>query len=185
MKQRERAFTLIELMVVIIIIGILLGILFTGWNYINEQQASKKAKLEVVGLKNAVDEYLADYGEYPNCPKGICTPGETLFMSLAGFHNENGSLELPPYTSKIPTHLFHYDLSAYDEMEIPDISHGGGTSLQLWLAKTLGKDPAFIDPWGNEYVYEFPLEDGGPGYRLFSKGPDGKTGEEFTADDVR
>ena len=63
MKQRERAFTLIELMVVIIIIGILLGILFTGWNYINEQQASKKAKLEVVGLKNAVDEYLADYGE--------------------------------------------------------------------------------------------------------------------------
>ena len=80
MKQRERAFTLIELMVVIIIIGILLGILFTGWNYINEQQASKKAKLEVVGLKNAVDEYLADYGEYPNCPKGICTPGETLFM---------------------------------------------------------------------------------------------------------
>ena len=106
MKQRERAFTLIELMVVIIIIGILLGILFTGWNYINEQQASKKAKLEVVGLKNAVDEYLADYGEYPNCPKGICTPGETLFMSLAGFHNENGSLELPPYTSKIPTHLF-------------------------------------------------------------------------------
>ena len=185
MRESQKAFTLIELMVVIVIIGILLGILFTGWGYINEQQARKKAKLEIVGLKNAVDEYLADYGECPNCPKEICTPGETLFMSLAGFHNENGSLELPPYTSKIPTHLFHYDLSAYDETEIPDISHGGGTSLQLWLAKTLGKDPAFIDPWGNEYVYEFPLEDGGPGYRLFSKGPDGKTGEEFTADDIR
>ena len=169
MKQRERAFTLIELMVVIIIIGILLGILFTGWNYINEQQASKKAKL-VVGLKNAVDEYLVDDRNILTAPKESAIP-ENLFMSLAGFHNENGSLNTS-YTSKIPTHLFHYDLSAYDETKIPDISHGGGTS-QLWLAKTLGKDPAFIDPWGNEYVYEFPLEDGGPGYRLFSKGPDG------------
>ena len=185
MRQRLKAFTLIELMVVIVIIGILLGILFTGWGYISEQQAIKKAKLEIVGLKNAVDEYLADYGKYPNCPNEICTSGETLFMSLAGFHNENGSLELPPYPSKIPTHLFHYDLSAFDESEIPDLSHEGGVSLKLWLAQTLGKDPAFLDPWGNEYVYEFPLEDGGPGYRLFSMGPDGKTGDQFRQDDIK
>ena len=185
MRQRLKAFTLIELMVVIVIIGILLGILFTGWVYISEQQAIKKAKLEIVGLKNAVDEYLADYGKCPNCPNEICTSGETLFMSLAGFHNENGSLELPPYPSKIPTHLFHYDLSAFDESEIPDLSHEGGVSLKLWLAQTLGKDPAFLDPWGNEYVYEFPLEDGGPGYRLFSMGPDGKTGEEYNEDDIK
>lgn len=185
MRESQKAFTLIELMVVIVIIGILLGILFTGWGYINEQQARKKAKLEIVGLKNAVDEYLADYGECPNCPKKICTPGETLFMSLAGFHNENGTLELPPYPSKIPSHLFRYDLSAFDESEIPDLSHGGGQSLQLWLANTLGKDPAFLDPWGNEYVYEFPLKDGGPGYLLFSMGPDGKTGDEFSEDDIK
>ncbi len=185
MRQRLKAFTLIELMVVIVIIGILLGILFTGWGYISEQQAIKKAKLEIVGLKNAVDEYLADYGKCPNCPNEICTSGETLFMSLAGFHNENGGLELPPYPSKIPTHLFHYDLSAFDESEIPDLSHERGVSLKLWLAQTLGKDPAFLDPWGNEYVYEFPLKDGGPGYRLFSMGPDGKTGDQFSQDDIK
>ena len=71
-----------------------MGIIFTGWNYINEQQYRKKAKLEIVGLKNAVDEFLSDFGEYPNCPNEVCTPGETLFMSLAGFHNESGGLEL-------------------------------------------------------------------------------------------
>lgn len=184
MQNPRRAFTLLELLVVIAIVGILLGILFTSWSYINEQQATKKAKLEIVGLKNAVAEYLADFGEYPNCPRGICTPGETLFMSLAGFHNERGSLELPPYPSKIPAHLFKYDFSAFDETEIPDVSHGGGQSLQLWLAQTLGKNPSFIDPWGNEYIYEFPLEDGGPGYRILSKGPDGKTGDEFSKDDI-
>ena len=185
MMVRRNAFTLIELLVVITIIGILMGIIFTGWNYINEQQYRKKAKLEIVGLKNAVDEFLSDFGAYPNCPNEVCTPGETLFMSLAGFHNESGGLELPPYPSKIPTHLFHFDLSAFDETEMPEFSHEGGKSLQLWLAKTLCKDPAFLDPWGNEYVYEYPLEDGGPGYRLFSTGPDGKTGDEFSVDDIR
>ena len=89
------------------------------------------------------------------------------------------------FSKKIPTHLFHYDLSAFDESEIPDLSHEGGVSLKLWLAQTLGKDPAFLDPWGNEYVYEFPLEDGGPGYRLFSMGPDGKTGDQFSQDDIK
>lgn len=184
MSQNRKAFTLIELLVVITIIGILLSILFTGWGYISEQQSSKKAKLEIVGLKNAVSEYFADFGEYPNCPKGVCTNGETLFLSLAGFHNEAGGLELPPYPSKIPTHLFHFDLTAFDHSEIPNISHSGEKALQLWLATTLGKDPAFIDPWGNEYVYEFPLENGGAGYRLFSMGPDGKTGDEFSKDDI-
>ena len=114
MIKKQKGFSLLELLVVIAIIGILMGILFTGWGYISRKQASQKAKLELVGLKNAVNEYLADFGEYPNCPKGICTPGETLFMSLAGFHNENGSLELPPYPSKIPTHLFHFDLLSFE-----------------------------------------------------------------------
>ena len=49
---------------------------------------------------------------------------------------------------------------------------------------TLGKDPAFIDPWGNEYVYEFPREDGAMDM-LFSMGPDGKTTEGYTEDDIR
>ena len=72
MIYRKKAFTLLELMVVIVIIGILLGILFTGWNYINDQQYRKKTELEIVGLRNAIDEYLTDFGEYPNCPKEIC-----------------------------------------------------------------------------------------------------------------
>ena len=184
MKKRK-AFTLLELLVVVAIIGILMGILFTGWGYITRQQSKKKAELEILGLRNAVSEYMSDHGQYPNCPQDICTPGECLFMSLAGFHNEDGGLELPPYPSKIPTHLFHFDLSAYDQSEIPSLSLGGGKSLQIWLAKTLGKDPAFLDPWGNEYVYKFPLEEGGDGYLLYSMGPDGKTGEGYFKDDIK
>jgi hypothetical protein len=92
---------------------------------------------------------------------------------------------MPPYPATISTHLFGYDLESYDITQIPDIEHNEGKSLMLWLSQMLGKDVAFIDPWGNEYVYEYPREDEAPGFRLFSKGPDGKTGEdEWILDDL-
>ena len=45
---------------------------------------------------------------------------------------------------------------SFDAAEIPDASHEDGNSMILWLSDTLGKDPEFLDPWGNEYAYEFP-----------------------------
>ena len=92
---------------------------------------------------------------------------------------------MPPYPATISTHLFGYDLESYDTTQIPDIEHNEGKSLMLWLSQILGKDVAFKDPWGNEYVYEYPLKEGGRGFRLFSMGPDGKTGEdEWIEDDL-
>ena len=183
--KRKGGFTLIELLVVLTIIGILATLSVTSFQYVLEQRARKKALVEIKALKTALVSYRSDYGVYPNCPKSICTPGECLFLSLAGFHNESGTLEIPPYPALVPSEVFGYDLSSYDVSEIPDISHNEGKSLMLWLSQTLDKDVAFLDPWGNEYVYEYPREDGTPGYLLFSKGPDGKTGEGYGEDDLR
>ena len=61
------------------------------------------------------------------------------------------------------------------DAEIPDFSHDEGNELKLWLARYCRKYPVFLDPWGNPYQYEFPREDDGSGYKLFSW-PDGKSG---------
>lgn len=179
------AFSLIELLVVVAILGVIVGIFLSGFSYVVEKQNNKQAKMEITALKTAVDSYKLEHGDYPNCPENICTPGECLFLSLAGFHNAGGTLEVPPYPTTIPAGLFGYDRMSFDVAEIPDLAHGGGNSMILWLSDTLGKDPAFIDPWGNEYIYEFPREDGGKGFLIFSKGPDGKTTEGYTEDDIR
>ena len=121
----------------------------------------------------------------PSARRMFALPENALFLSLAGFHNEKGTLEMPPYPATISTELFGYDLESYDTTQIPDIEHNEGKSLMLWLSQILGKDVAFKDPWGNDYVYEYPLQEGGRGFRLFSMGPDGKTGEdEWIEDDL-
>ena len=51
---------------------------------------------------------------------------------LAGFHNVDGTLEIPPYPSSIPTDLFSYDLNSFDLGEIPDLSHGRGNSIMIF-----------------------------------------------------
>ena len=50
-KRSQSAFTLVELMVVIVVIGIVGGIIFSGAGYLFEKQAIKQAKVEVeVGI---------------------------------------------------------------------------------------------------------------------------------------
>lgn len=185
MRSKWNGFTLLELLVVVAIIGILIGLIFKGFFYVLDKQAHKQAKVELKVLKVSIENFRRSYGGYPTCPENVCTPGECLFLSLAGFHNEKGTLEMPPYPPSISTHLFGYDLESYDVSKIPDINHNEGKSLMLWLSEILGKDVSFRDPWGNEYVYEYPREDDNPGYRLFSKGPDGETGEvQLEEDDI-
>jgi prepilin-type N-terminal cleavage/methylation domain-containing protein len=184
-KSKITGFTLVELLVVLAIVGILCGLMFKGYFYVLDKQAHKQAYVELRVLKVSIENYRRSYNGYPICPQNVCTPGECLFLSLAGFHNEKGTLEMPPYPATISTELFGYDLESYDASLIPDVDHNDGKSLMLWLSQILGKDVAFKDPWGNEYVYEYPLQEGGRGFRLFSMGPDGKTGEdEWIEDDL-
>jgi len=182
--RKITGFTLIELLVVLMVIAILAAISIGAGSYVINVQDKKRAQMEIEALRTALVDYQSKHGGYPTCPKKICTPGECLFLSLAGFHNEVGTLEIPPYPSLVPTTLFGYDPYSYDIAKMPDFSHNDGKSLILWLSKTLDNDVSFLDPWGNEYVYEYPREDGEPGYRLYSMGPDGETGDGFEGDDL-
>ena len=173
-KSRTRGFTLIELLAVIAVIAILVTIMFWMFGPLMENKERKQAQIELEALRLSMSEYVRLRGEYPNCPNRICNNPETLFLSLIGFHNERGSLQLPPYRSVVHESLFTMP-EDFDVAKIPNRARASKRDFIPYLVDLIKQDVTFLDPWGRPYQYEFPREDGLAGYRLYSAGPDGLT----------
>lgn len=70
--QNERAFTLVEVLLVIVIIGILAGMLVTRLSGRSEQARITRAKADVQGsLSLALDLFEQDIGRYPTNEEGL------------------------------------------------------------------------------------------------------------------
>ncbi len=70
-KKRFPAFTLIELMVVIVILGILAVIVVPRITKRPEEAKVTKAKVEIANLEQALELYYLDNGMYPSTEQGL------------------------------------------------------------------------------------------------------------------
>jgi len=92
------AFTLVELIMVIGLIGILAALVLGTLGYVNRKGAHAKAEAEVAALAAAVDRFYLDHGVYP---------AETnLFGELVGLTNKakintNGKVYFEPTTGMV------------------------------------------------------------------------------------
>ncbi|MGJ4860746.1 type II secretion system protein GspG [Labrys sp. La1] len=70
-RNRESAFTLIEALVVLVIIGLIMG--RAALRVLNDLSSSKEkaAHLQVKAFSNAVDLYYLDTGHYPAATEGL------------------------------------------------------------------------------------------------------------------
>ena len=169
-----------ELMAVLVIIGILFGIIFTGASYLFSAQEDKKAKAEIETIALALKQFKSEYGDFPFASQSDTEEqrGKILFMSLSGWLDGNGDeieKELRG-NSFLPADSF-----TLGENDGNDIQPYTLTGDQL-LGDIGENDEIFmIDPWETAYVYEYPRSDGHNGYLLFSKGPD-KDSSSFTSE---
>ena len=79
-QYRQRGFTLIEIMVVVVIIGILVAAVAPKILSRPEQARIAKAKLDITSLENAFEMYKADNYQYPSTDQGV----EALVTKPAG-----------------------------------------------------------------------------------------------------
>jgi len=64
-SRNDDAFTLIELLIVIIIITILVGFLFPAFRGVQNQAKRTQAKNDLTQIVTAVNAYYTEYGKYP------------------------------------------------------------------------------------------------------------------------
>src|SRR5256714_9067289 len=66
MKRRTLpAFTLVELLVVIVIVTILAGLAFPVFQSVQNQAKKTQAKNDIIQLVTAVNAFYTEYGKYP------------------------------------------------------------------------------------------------------------------------
>lgn len=71
MKGHQRGFTLLELMVVLVIIGLLAGIVAPNLFKNMGKSEVMTARAQIDALSKALDQYRLDNGRYPTTQEGL------------------------------------------------------------------------------------------------------------------
>jgi general secretion pathway protein G len=70
-RNNERGFTLIELMVVIVILGILAGLIIPRIMGRPDEARAAKARMQIESMETALKLYKLDNGNYPTTEQGL------------------------------------------------------------------------------------------------------------------
>jgi general secretion pathway protein G len=92
--DHERGFTLIELMVVIVILGILAGLIIPRIMGRPEEARRMKARVQLESIETALKLYKLDNGSYPTTEQGLQALVEAPAVGeLAKYWRKGGYLE--------------------------------------------------------------------------------------------
>src|SRR5437899_228468 len=89
----EAAFTLVEMLVVIAIIGILAGLIIAVLPSVNEKKIRSKVIAERGAIESAIERYKLDKGFYP--------PDNTMYTNFPSLYYELTATELPTVPASI------------------------------------------------------------------------------------
>lgn len=137
--SEQKGFTLIEIMVVVIILGLLAGLVLPRVLGREEEARINAAKTQIRALESALDSFKLDNGFYPTTDQGL----EALIRK--------------PEIGRIPNKW-----------------REGGYLKPARIPK---------DPWGHDYIYISPGNEGRE-YEIISYGPDGEPGGEGKDADI-
>jgi len=168
-SKATAAFSLVELMVVILIIAILMGLALVGAGYARTKAAENKTKMVLETLKTALERYYADNQAYPVASQTGHTRDNAeansaaLYAALTGDTNWNGSIDANENASAV----------YLEELLAPS---GAGTMQNLVQAQAGRR--FIIDGFGEAINYFNPATDDGranmnnTAYDLWSYGTD-------------
>lgn len=120
-RRGPGGFTLLELLVVIVIIGLLSGLVLPRYFDTVGKSKSKVAKAQIAALEKALDQYRLDVGSYPSTEQGL----QALSAAPSGVTGWQG-----PYLKKaVPddpwSHPYIYRLLPSNDIELTSLGSDG------------------------------------------------------------
>lgn len=141
-RGNHRGFTLIELMVVVIILGILA--LYIGPKIMGEPEKAKrvKAKMDIATLETALKMYKLDNGVYPSTEQGLLSLVEMPETGVVpknwrkGGYLERNRVPKDPWGNEFvyisPGVHGDFDLISYGLDGVPGGEDEGGLDINNW-----------------------------------------------------
>ncbi len=154
----RRAFTMIELLIVIAIIAILAGLLLPAVIGGLKRAEITQAQCEVKLIETAIKAYFVDYGKYPDEGAGndeICWGYDKLIPTLRGSNVPGTVQDLlglgTAWKNQNPRQRVYLQVSE------KSIQTNAPATLTHWLPGNSSitveaRQGEFADPWGNRYV---------------------------------
>jgi general secretion pathway protein G len=139
--RNEKGFTLIELMVVIVILGILAGLVVPRLMGRPEEAKQVKAQLQIESLETALKLYKLDNGAYPTTDQGLYALVERPVSGTVstnwreGGYLEKGAVPKDPWGNDfvyLSPGLHHeYDIISYGADGVPG-GEGKDKDINNW-----------------------------------------------------
>jgi len=140
-KTSDSGFTLIELMVVIVILGILAGLIVPRIMERPDQAKQMKARIQIESLETALKLYKLDNGTYPSTEQGlqalVAPPasGSQAQKYKKGGYLEKGKVPRDPwkndYVYLSPGMNGEFDIICYGADGVPD-GEGKNEDINSW-----------------------------------------------------
>lgn len=126
--QRQRGFTLLELLVVIVIIGMLVGFVAPDFFRQLGKSETTTARAQMTALAKALDNYRLDNGRYPSSEQGL----RSLLEKPAGANHWQGpylrgALPLDPWGNP---YLYRFPGSAGPDFDLMSLGKDGQSGGQ-------------------------------------------------------
>ena len=129
-KSNKNGFTIVELLIVIVVIGILAAITIVSFNGVSARANDTARITKITNMAKALEQYKIDNGSYPQIQDGYVKEGTTCGSATENWgHCDRGKLltdALAPYMKIDPTSLsdatqgdywYHYTSQSPDNFQ--------------------------------------------------------------------